>query len=80
MERAAWQLGTCVQDWVEEHVLKLKSDPCSREDFIDVMLPLLKDDSVFGRTRESVIKATVVLFFHSCTSSFIKTLFVVFCF
>ncbi|XP_034690483.1 cytochrome P450 CYP82D47-like [Vitis riparia] len=58
MKRVAEQLDTSVQGWVEEHVMKLKSDPSSRQDFIDVMLSILKDDSVFGHTRETVIKAT----------------------
>ncbi|RVW14796.1 Cytochrome P450 82C2 [Vitis vinifera] len=60
MKHVAELLDTSVQGWVEEHVMKLKSDPSSRQDFIDVMLSILKDDSVFGHTRETVIKATVV--------------------
>ena len=64
MKHVAELLDTSVQGWVEEHVMKLKSDPSSRQDFIDVMLSILKDDSVFGHTRETVIKATVVVYIY----------------
>ncbi|KAJ9697336.1 hypothetical protein PVL29_009233 [Vitis rotundifolia] len=60
MRRVAEQLDPFVEGWVEEHVTKLKSDPSSRQDFIDVMLSVLKDNSMFGHTRETVIKATVM--------------------
>ncbi|KAJ9697333.1 hypothetical protein PVL29_009230 [Vitis rotundifolia] len=60
MKRVAEQLDPFVEGWVEEHVTKLKSDPSSRQDFIDLMLSVLKDNSMFGHTRETVIKATVM--------------------
>ncbi|WJZ91164.1 hypothetical protein VitviT2T_010263 [Vitis vinifera] len=60
MKRVAEQLDPFVEGWVEEHVTKLKSDPSSRQDFIDVMLSVLKDNSMFGHRRETVIKATVM--------------------
>lgn len=63
MKCVAEQLDSFVEGWVEEHVEKLKSDPNSRQDFVDVMLSLLKDTSMFGHTRETVIKATVMVCF-----------------
>ena len=62
MKRVAEEMDGFVEGWVEEHVMRLKNDPnSSRKDFIDVMLSLLKDNSIFGHARETVIKATVMV-------------------
>ncbi|XP_034690478.1 cytochrome P450 CYP82D47-like [Vitis riparia] len=75
MKRVAEQLDPFVEGWVEEHVTKLKSDPGSRQDFIDVMLSVLKDNSIFGHTRETVIKATsqTLIVGGSDTTSIVST-------
>nr|CAN65653.1 hypothetical protein VITISV_016781 [Vitis vinifera] len=41
---------------------RLNTEASSRQDFIDIMLTKLKDASLFGYSRETIIKATVLHF------------------
>lgn len=59
MKHVAEELDCLVGSWVEEHVMRLKSEPGSRHDFIDVLLSAVQDTSMFGHSRETVIKATI---------------------
>lgn len=59
MKHVADELDSLVGTWVEEHVARLKSEPRSRQDFIDVLLSAVQDTSMFGYDRETVIKATI---------------------
>lgn len=63
MKRIAKDLDTLVGGWVEEH---MKSDTLTnksweKHDFIDVMLSVIEDDSVSGHTRDTIIKANVMV-------------------
>ncbi|XVF81233.1 hypothetical protein PTKIN_Ptkin15bG0139600 [Pterospermum kingtungense] len=60
MKRLSKELDSLVETWVDEHKLKrLKIGAnYNNEDFIDVMLSAIEDDSMFGHKREDVIKAT----------------------
>ncbi|RVW14401.1 Cytochrome P450 82C4 [Vitis vinifera] len=60
MKHVTEELDRLVGSWVEEHVMRLKSEPGCRHDFIDVLLSTVQDTSMFGHTRETVIKATIV--------------------
>ena len=58
------ELDTLVGSWVEEHTLRrAKSEPIDKPDFIDVMLSVIEDDGMFGHSRETIIKATIVVCF-----------------
>ncbi|XP_040991679.1 cytochrome P450 CYP82D47-like [Juglans microcarpa x Juglans regia] len=59
MKHVAGELDSLIGSWVEEHIARrLKNDEQSHEpDFIDVMLSAIGEDSMFGYTRETIIKA-----------------------
>ena len=57
MKDVAKELDSIVGIWIEEHKGKLNSG----RDFIDVLLVKLGDASLFGYSRETVIKATVLV-------------------
>ncbi|XP_042956784.1 cytochrome P450 CYP82D47-like [Carya illinoinensis] len=60
MKRIGRELDTLIGSWIEEHSLrKQKSEASDKPDFIDIMLSVIKDESMFGYTRETIIKATV---------------------
>ncbi|KAJ9169789.1 hypothetical protein P3X46_017941 [Hevea brasiliensis] len=47
--------------WIQEHELRsLNGKVETKQDFIDVLLSAVVDDSMFGNSRETVIKATVL--------------------
>ena len=56
-------IGFNLESLVEEHKGGLDSDASGRQDFIDVMLNKIKDASLFGNWRQTIIKATVLVFF-----------------
>lgn len=61
MNLVAKEMDMVVDGWIEEHKEKLKSnEPRSRQDFIDIMLTKL-EPSMFGHSRDTIIKATVVV-------------------
>ncbi|MBA0787382.1 hypothetical protein Gotri_027922 [Gossypium trilobum] len=63
MKRVAREIDSIVGEWVEEHKLKrLKSEakPENTPDFIDIMLSAIEEDSMFGYSRETIIKANVM--------------------
>ncbi|XWS76055.1 hypothetical protein CRYUN_Cryun01aG0144500 [Craigia yunnanensis] len=64
MKHVAKEIDSIVGRWVEEHKLKrLKSEPGDSQDFIDLLLSAIEEDSMFGYTRETIIKATVMNLF-----------------
>lgn len=66
MKRLSKELDSLVETWVDEHKLKrLKTGSASaniNEDFIDVMLSVIEDDSMFGHKRDDIIKATSTVY------------------
>ena len=57
MKDVAKELDSIVGSWIEEHKGRLNSG----RDSIDVLLAKLGDASLFGYSRETVIKATVLV-------------------
>ncbi|XP_038714427.1 cytochrome P450 CYP82D47-like [Tripterygium wilfordii] len=62
MKRIFKELDSVAESWVEEHKLKRidDADPNNKQDFIDVMLSAIYEDSMSGHSRETIIKATVL--------------------
>ena len=54
-------IGLTYRKLVEEHRGRLNGEASSRLDLIDVMLTMLKGASLFRYSRETIIKATVVV-------------------
>ena len=65
MKFAAKEMDSVLKNWVEEHKGSLKKEASSRQDFIYIMLRKLQDASLFGYSRDTVIKATVLVCFFS---------------
>lgn len=63
MKRIARDLDTLVGSWVEEHIKKSDGLNKSSEthDFIDVMLSVIEDDPASGHTRDTIIKANIMV-------------------
>lgn len=64
IKRIARELDTLAGSWIEEHTRKMvESDdqPNDKPDFIDVLLSVIKDNSMFGHTRDTIIKATIMV-------------------
>ncbi|KAG5222223.1 cytochrome P450 [Salix suchowensis] len=65
MKRLSRELDSLMESWIQEHKLKRlestteNTSKMEGDDFIDVMLSLL-DDSMFGYSRETIIKATAM--------------------
>ncbi|RVW62150.1 Protopine 6-monooxygenase [Vitis vinifera] len=60
MKLVAKEMDSLIESWVKEHTGRLNSEASSSLDFIDIMLTKLKDASLFGYSRETIIKATVL--------------------
>ena len=74
MKHVSKELDSLLQSWVDEHIGRLNSEASRRRDFIDVMLTKLKDASLFGYSRQTIIKATIlvhIVFFFFFLSIFI---------
>uniref|UniRef100_A0A2P2NZH0 Uncharacterized protein MANES_12G048600 n=1 Tax=Rhizophora mucronata TaxID=61149 RepID=A0A2P2NZH0_RHIMU len=65
MKRLAEEVDSVMENWIEEHELKRRNGGANNksEDFIDVLLSKIEDNSAFSHDRKTIIKAT--------TSSFI---------
>ena len=63
MKLVSKELDSIKESWVEEHKAGLDSEASRRQDFIDVMLTKIKDASPFGYSRQTIIKATVLVCF-----------------
>ena len=63
MKQVAKEMDSVLESWVEEHTGRLNTEASSRQDFVDIMLTKLKDASLFGYSRETIIKATVMVCF-----------------
>ncbi|XP_068321510.1 cytochrome P450 CYP82J17-like [Pyrus communis] len=59
MKRIGKDFDSLMASWIEEHKNARKEiDSRDKLDFIDVMLSVIEDNTVLGRTRETIIKAT----------------------
>ena len=58
MKRMGKELDCLMQSWIEEHYIR-RDKSNYKQDFIDVMLSMIEDDSTLGYTRETIIKGTV---------------------
>lgn len=71
IKRIARELDSLAGSWIEEHTRKMvKSE---KPDFIDVLLSAIDDNSVFGYTRDTIIKATILVCNSSQTLTFIAS-------
>lgn len=66
MKRVARELDVLCSSWVEEHKVKRLNCPSpddgisrDNQDFIDLMLSAIEDDSMFGYSRDTIVKATM---------------------
>ncbi|OAY35042.2 hypothetical protein MANES_12G066002v8 [Manihot esculenta] len=61
MKKVMKELDSIFEVWVQEHELRrLNGEVETPRDFIDVLLTAIEDDSVFGNSRETVIKAIIL--------------------
>ncbi|XP_021301088.1 protopine 6-monooxygenase-like [Herrania umbratica] len=61
-KRISKEMDSLIESRVDEHKLtRLKIGAKINQDFIDVLLSAIEDDSMFGHTRETIIKATVTV-------------------
>ncbi|KAJ9687539.1 hypothetical protein PVL29_016144 [Vitis rotundifolia] len=60
MKQVAKEMDSVLESWVEEHTGRFNTEASSRQDFIDIMLTKLKDACLFGYSRDTIIKATVL--------------------
>lgn len=61
MKHIAKEFDSLAGTWIEEHkTRRLKRETSDKPDFIDVMLSVLEEESMFGHTRETIIKATIL--------------------
>ncbi|KAE8037840.1 hypothetical protein FH972_010395 [Carpinus fangiana] len=58
IKRIARELDSLAGSWIEEH--KRKMVKSEKPDFIDVLLSVIEDNSEFGYTRDTIIKATIL--------------------
>lgn len=65
MKRVAKEFDSLVGSWVDEHTTRRVNgdEPSDKLDFIDVMLSKIEENSMFGHTRETIIKATATVRF-----------------
>ncbi|KAG8641972.1 cytochrome P450 CYP82D47-like [Manihot esculenta] len=61
MKKILKEMDSIIEAWVREHELKrLNGEVETNHDFIDVLLTAMKDDAIYGNSRETVIKATIL--------------------
>ena len=48
---------------MEEHVMRLINEGSNKQDFIDVKFLVIEGSSMFGHSKETVIKGTVMVHF-----------------
>ena len=74
MKRIGKDLDELIGGWVEEHSVKRQKDSNGNEqDFIDVMLSVIEEDSMCGHSRDSVIKSTISVCHLNFFSFFLDT-------
>ncbi|KAM3731529.1 hypothetical protein ACB098_12G170500 [Castanea mollissima] len=63
MKRVAKEFDSLAGSWVDEHTTRRVNgdEPSDKLDFIDVMLNKIEENSMFGHTRETIIKATATM-------------------
>ena len=66
VKRIMRELDAIVRNWIEEHVERRKERGVEDEqDFIDVMLSAIGEEGCYGYTRETIIKATILVSLQS---------------
>ncbi|KAK9049180.1 hypothetical protein SSX86_031853 [Deinandra increscens subsp. villosa] len=63
MERVARELDSMVGKWLEEHRRKNDSSDDVTDDFMDVMIQVIKDDELAGYDADTITKATCATLF-----------------
>ena len=63
MKLVSKELDSIIERWIEEHKGGLNGEASGRPDIINVMLTKIKDASPFGYSRQTIIKATVLVCF-----------------
>jgi hypothetical protein len=65
VKRVMRELDDIIQSWIDEHVVERRErgerEEGDDEDFIDVMLSKIEEGGKYGHTKETIIKATVVV-------------------
>ena len=62
MKRLQKELDEIMGNWIDEHESKRANpDGNGKQDFIDIMLSAIQDDTTFGHPRRTIIKATIVV-------------------
>ncbi|KAF3646442.1 cytochrome CYP82D47 [Capsicum chacoense] len=60
MKRLSQEMDKIVESWVDEHLMKRDLAKDDDQDFIDVMLSKIDEQVMYGHTRETIIKATIL--------------------
>ncbi|XP_055832880.1 nicotine N-demethylase CYP82E3-like isoform X2 [Solanum dulcamara] len=60
MKRLSQEMDKIVTSWIDEHLMKRELALDDDQDFIDVMLSKINEQFMYGYTRETVIKATIL--------------------
>ncbi|CDP15065.1 unnamed protein product [Coffea canephora] len=63
IKRVSKELDSIIQIWIDEHNerrMKISEQGDEQQDFIDALLSVTKDEYLFGHSRETVIKATLM--------------------
>ncbi|KAI8574228.1 hypothetical protein RHMOL_Rhmol01G0338500 [Rhododendron molle] len=62
VKRVMRELDDIIHSWIDEHVVERRErEEGDEEDFIDVMLSKIEEGGNYGHTRETIIKATVLV-------------------
>ncbi|XP_059626240.1 cytochrome P450 CYP82J17-like [Cornus florida] len=62
MKRIGKEMDIIFESWVQEHLQKrIVSERGDEQDFIEVMLSVIDDEFVYGHTKQTVIKATILV-------------------
>ncbi|XP_047310004.1 xanthotoxin 5-hydroxylase CYP82C4-like [Impatiens glandulifera] len=74
MKETFKEIDQVLQQWLQEHILKGNSNSV-QSDFIDVMLSVMNEDElVYGHSRDTIIKATVLILILTGSESTAETM------
>ena len=54
-----------MEGWVEEHVMRFIGEGSNIQDFIDIMFLVIEGTTMFAHSRETIIKAIVMVYYAS---------------
>ncbi|XP_038713297.1 dimethylnonatriene synthase-like [Tripterygium wilfordii] len=75
MKSTAKEIDSVLGNWLQERLQRRKEDKEASSDFMDVMLSTLEDGEIMsGHTRDTVVKATVLILMMTGTESTAVTL------